>query len=263
MPRAPGYAALVTPDLQFALDLADIADGITLPHFRGAGLGVEIKPDLSPVTVADRATEAALRERIARERPEDAVLGEEAGASGAGARRRWVIDPIDGTRNFVRGVPVWATLIAMESDGEVTVGVVSAPALGRHWWAARGQGAQSDRGPIRVSAVEKLEEAYISTTDVAGFDAVPGLLGRYLDLVRRCYTARGLGDFWSHVLVAEGAVDIGVEMPVAPWDIAAAKIIVEEAGGRLTDIDGAARIDGGSVVTSNGLLHDAVLRALH
>jgi histidinol-phosphatase len=247
-------------DLQLALELADIADAMTMAGFRDETLRVETKSDLSPVTEVDRRTEAALRGHIGGARPQDAVVGEEYGESGAGGRR-WFLDPIDGTKNFVRRIPVFATLIGLEQDGEIVAGVCSAPALHARWWAARGMGAFESGRRIRVSSVQQLAEANLSYDDVAGFEE-HGMGERFLALARRCYRTRGLGDFWSHVLVAEGAVDVAVEPEVNPWDLAPLKVIVEEAGGRFTDLSGAARIDGGSAVSSNGLLHDAVLAAL-
>jgi histidinol-phosphatase len=214
---------------------------------------VDTKPDLTPVSEADRAVEEALRRRLAEVRPDHGVLGEEFGVVGEGARCRWIVDPIDGTRNFVRGIPIWATLIAVERDGVLEVGVASAPALGRRWWAARGEGAFADGSPIGVSAVGRIEDAVVS------FGADPGGM---LPLLRRSWHPRGFGDFWQHCLVAEGSVDVAVDPQVSLWDIAAVQVIVEEAGGRLTDLGGTARPDGGSAVTTNGLLHDEVLSVL-
>ena len=243
------------PDLALALQLADAADALALRRFRAADLRVETKPDLTPVTEADRAVEAELRARLAAARPEDAVLGEEEGRGGAaGAVRRWLLDPIDGTRNYSRGVPVWATLIALEDGDGLAVGVVSAPALGRRWWAERGGGTwRDDGGPLRVSAVARLEDAVV---------CVP-LAEPAAELRARAWHARGFGDFWAHMLVAEGAAEAAVdEVGVSEWDLAAVRIVVEEAGGRFTDRAGAARIDGRSAVSTNGLLHDAVLAAV-
>jgi histidinol-phosphatase len=240
--------------------LADLADELTLARFRDVDLVVSTKPDLTPVTEADRSVERALRERIAAARPGHAVLGEEYGSEGAG-NWRWILDPIDGTKNYVRGIPIWATCIALQHRDAVTVGVVSAPALGRRWWAARGEGAFAGGHPIRVSKVASVADAQMSYDSVPGF-APHGLEGRFLDLARRCWRTRGLGDFWSHVLVAEGAVDIAVEPEVSLWDVAAIQVIVEEAGGRFTDLSGASRPDGGSAVSTNGPLHDEVLAAL-
>ncbi len=239
-------------DLQFALRLADAADSISSAHYR-TGLAIETKPDLTPVTEADRAVETELRRLLAADRPNDAILGEEEGAVGAGSRR-WILDPIDGTRNYARGVPIWATLIALEEDGAVRLGVASAPAIGRRWWAERGAGAYASGEPIHVSAVSTVEEAVLSFSIENG---VP-------PLARRAWHARGLGDFWAHMLVAEGAVDGAVDaIGVGEWDVASVQVIVEEAGGRFSDFAGETRIDSGSAVTSNGLLHDELLAAVY
>jgi len=249
-------------DLALALELLDAADEITLARFGAADLVVETKPDLTPVSDADRAVENALRFRLDAGRPGDAVIGEEYGAVGSSSRE-WIVDPIDGTKNFVRGVPVWATLLALRVDGGVVVGGVSAPALGRRWWAARGEGAWTRYGDktrrITVSRVTELGDAFISYSSLAGWKQ------RDLDLdglLARVWRTRALGDFWSHMLVAEGAVDISCEPEVSLWDLAALQPIVEEAGGRFSDLSGVDRPDGGSVVCTNGLLHDEVLGAL-
>lgn len=239
----------MSPDLSLALELADLADSIALPRFRASDLRVETKPDLSPVTEADTAVEQAIRARLAADRPGDGVLGEEFGDDSAGGRR-WIVDPIDGTRNYSRGVPVWAMLIALEDDGVLQVGVVSAPALGRRWWAERGAGAFADGQPIRVSAVARVEDAVLC---FAVEQPLP-------PLAVRCWHARGFGDFWAHMLVAEGAADGAIDaVGVRIWDLAAVRIVVEEAGGRFSDAAGVARIDGGSAISSNGLLHDELL----
>ena len=247
-------------DLELALRLADAADVLTMSRFRSLDLTVDAKPDLTPVSDADLAVEAALRALLSEQRPDDAVLGEEHGASGAGPRQ-WVIDPIDGTKSFVRGVPVWATLIGLRIDDRVDVGVVSAPALGRRWWAARGSGAFANGAPIRVSAVADLGDASVSYSSLTGWEA-RGALEGFLDLSRRVWRTRALGDFWSHVLVAEGAVDASFEPEVSLWDLAPLQVIVEEAGGRFSDLSGQARPDLGSCVCSNGLIHDEVLAVL-
>jgi histidinol-phosphatase len=240
----------VSADLELALRLADAADAIALPLF-GTGLAVERKTDSTPVTEADRAVELELRRLLAEERPGDGVLGEEHGPSGEGPRR-WIVDPIDGTRNYARAIPVWATLVALEQDGVVRLGVVSAPALGRRWWAERGEGAFADGRAIRVSSVSTVEDAVVC---VAPEDGVP-------EGVRSAWHVRGFGDFWAHVLVAEGAVDAAFDaLGVSAWDLAAVLPIVSEAGGRLTDLSGEARIDGGSALSSNGLLHERLLSA--
>jgi histidinol-phosphatase len=250
----------VDPDLALALRLADLSDAITLARFGAQDLTVTAKPDLTPVSDADLAVESALRAALATERPGDSVLGEEHGVTGTGPRQ-WVLDPIDGTKNFVRGAPVWATLIALLVDGRVEVGVVSAPALGRRWWAARGEGAFANGSPIRVSAVASLGDAFLSYSSLTGWEE-QGRLHGVLQLSRDCWRTRAFGDFWSHVLVAEGAVDASFEPEVSLWDLAPLQVIIEEAGGRFTSLSGDARPDGGSVVCSNGLLHDAVLSGL-
>ncbi|MBA3268543.1 MAG: histidinol-phosphatase [Acidimicrobiia bacterium] len=249
-------------DLVLALDLADEADAMTLARFRASDLVVETKPDLTPVSEADLAVEAALRRRLGEARPGHAVLGEEEGDDpGAGTEWQWILDPIDGTKNYVRGVPVWATLIALKHHGRTVVGVVSAPALGRRWWAASGEGAFADGSPIRVSAVGTLGDAMLSYASLSGWEE-RGLGEAFIGLARRCWRTRALGDFWSHVLVAEGSVDLAVEPEVSLWDLAPLKLIVEEAGGRFTDLAGTPTDDGGSAVSSNGVLHDEVLAAL-
>jgi histidinol-phosphatase len=258
----------VADDLALALELADLADAITIARYRSAELVVETKPDLTPVTEADRAVETALRERLAAARPDDGVIGEEFGAAaGSIAGRNWIIDPIDGTKGYVRGIPVWSTLLALAVDGEITVGVASAPELNRRWWAARGQGAWLDDGlpgaprRLQVSSVRELSDAQASFGDLDDWRG-PGRLERLLELFRRCWRAGGYGDVFTYMLVAEGAVDIGVYPEVKLWDLAAAKVIVEEAGGRFTDFQGVARADGGSGLATNGLIHDAALEIL-
>jgi len=252
-------------DLRFAHVLADSADDITTRRFKALDLRVEQKPDLTPVSDADRATEEALRNHLRRGRPRDAVLGEEEGRSGSGPRC-WVIDPIDGTKNYVRGVPVWATLIGLMDGDKVVVGVVSAPALGRRWWAAAGGGAWTGRSlakatRVQVSGVTKLSDASLSYSGIGGW-AQAGRLDDFLSLTKSVWRTRAFGDFWSHMLVAEGAVDISAEPEVSLWDLAALQIIVEEAGGRFTSLSGEATPDGGNVVCTNGHLHEEVLSFL-
>jgi histidinol-phosphatase len=240
----------VDADLGFALSLADDADALTLARFRAADLRVETKADLTPVTDADRAVERALRERVARERRGDGVLGEEEGgadsAGAASSRARWIVDPIDGTRNFSRGIPVWATLLALERDGELVLGVVSAPALGRRWWAARGEGAFANGERIGVSPVQALADASVSCSEAHDLALLEPVV----------WHARGLGDFWQHVLVAEGSLDAAVDVELALWDRAALEPIVEEAGGRVGAVNG-------QFVSSNGRVHDAVAQCLN
>ena len=252
-------------DLALAHELADAADAHTLARFQAVDLVVTAKPDLTPVSDADTAVEQAVRTTLAARRPGDAVLGEEDGEAGTGPRR-WVVDPIDGTKNFVRGVPVWATLIALQVEGEVVAGVVSAPALGRRWWAARGHGAHTGGAltatrPLRVSEVGRLADASVAYSSLTGWEQ-QGRLPGLLQLSRDVWRTRAYGDFWSHVLVAEGAVEASFEPEVSLWDLAALQVVVEEAGGRFTDLGGVRGPAGGSVVCSNGLLHDEVLAAL-
>jgi histidinol-phosphatase len=250
-------------ELTLALDLADEADRISLARFRADDLVVETKPDLTPVTEADRAVEQAIRARLAAERPGHGIVGEEFGSDGdqGAGGARWIIDPIDGTKNYVRGMPVWGTLLALELDGELAVGVVSAPALGRRWWATRGQGAFADGRRIGVSKVARVEDAFLSHASFDGWVAV-GREPAFLDLAHRVWRTRGLGDFWQHLLVAEGAIDVALDPEAQLWDLAPLQLIVEEAGGRLTNFGGVAGPGGGSAVTTNGLLHDEVLAIL-
>ncbi|RJK98108.1 inositol monophosphatase family protein [Vallicoccus soli] len=252
-------------DLRLAHLLADQADGVTMDRFRALDLRVEQKPDLTPVSDADRAAEEAVRSMLQRARPRDAVHGEEMADTGYGPRR-WVVDPIDGTKNYVRGVPVWASLIALMDGPQVVAGVVSAPALGRRWWAARGTGAWSGRSlsaatRLRVSDVRRLQHASLSYSSLTGWDE-RGLLGPFLDLYRGVWRQRAFGDFWSYMLVAEGAVDVACEPEVSLHDLAAVAVVVEEAGGRFTSLDGAPGPAGGSAVGTNGHLHEDVLAAL-
>jgi histidinol-phosphatase len=250
-------------DLSLALALADAADTITRGRFGAVDLVVDMKPDLSPVSDADRAVEKALRSRLERARPEDAVWGEEYGEVGD-SPRRWVIDPIDGTKNFVRGVPVWGSLIGLLDGSEAVVGVVSAPALARRWWASRGSGAwMSALGAaprqLAVSRVSSLADASLS---YASLGAWSSSRDRFVALTRQVWRTRAYGDFWSYMLVAEGAVDVAAEPELSLWDIAALAPIVVEAGGRFTGLDGVDGVHQGSAAASNGLLHDALLAAL-
>lgn len=230
---------------------------ITTERFRAGDLHVETKPDLTPVSEADRAVEELVRECLAAERPDDAVLGEELGATGTGARR-WIIDPIDGTKSYVRGVPVWATLLALEIDGDPVVGVVSAPALGRRWWARRGGGAFANDERIQVSEVHELEDAHVCTPSDREFEA-RGIADVHRTLTRAAWRPTGFADFWGHMLVAEGAADVMVEPVLAIWDVAALRPIIDEAGGRLSDPSGHGWADGASCITTNGRLHERVL----
>jgi histidinol-phosphatase len=242
------------PDLRFAHELADAADEITLGRFRALDLRVETKPDLTPVTEADRAAEAAIRDLVARSRPGEGVLGEEQGDDGGTVR--WIVDPIDGTRNYVRGVPIWATLIALEREGRLEAAVVSAPVLGRRWWAVRGEGAWAGGDRIHVSAVDHLEDSVASTTEAHEMPA------GWSQLASRAWASRGFGDFWQHCLVAEGAIDIATDPVLQLWDYAAVRLIVEEAGGRCTTFAGAPPAPDESFLTTNGALHEAAVAIL-
>ncbi len=232
-------------DLQYALALADEADALTMHHYRTLHLAVETKADLTPVTEADRAVEAALRSRIGRERGE-AVAGEEYGVEEGDMR--WWLDPIDGTTQYARGLPIWATLIALERDGEVVVGVASAPALGQRWWAERAGGAFLDGMAIRVSRVSRIDGAYVSTTSVRGFP-------QFAALAARVAVARTYPDFWQYMLVAEGRIEAASDTLMNEWDVAAPRLIVEEAGGTFT-------IDEGLYLASNGRLHAEIRESL-
>ena len=255
----------VANDLALALELADAADALTLDRFGALDLRVETKPDLTPVTDADRSTEELLRSSLTAHRPEDSVFGEELGGTPAFTGRQWVLDPIDGTKNFVRGVPVWSTLIALLVDGTPVVGVVSAPALARRWWAGEGEGAFTSFGGaarrISVSGVDDLASASLSFSDLTtGWD---GKRARFIELTDAVWRVRAYGDFWSYCLVAEGAVDIATEPEAKPWDLAPLDILVREAGGSFTNFQGRRGPHGGSAVATNGLLHDAVLARLN
>jgi len=248
--------------LPFLHEIADLADGIALRHFRSGGLAVDRKGDHSPVTVADRGIEEAARALVRDRHPDLGVLGEEEGdSSAAGTSTRLIIDPIDGTRNFVRGVPVFATLLAIEQEGEVLAGLVSAPALRQRWHAARGRGAHAGARRLGVSRIARLGEAHLFHGSVGGLgegNPLPTLL----DLAGRVERTRGFGDFYQHLLVAEGAGEIAVDAVVRPWDVAALQVIVEEAGGRATTLGGERSFSGGSLVSTNGLLHEEVIALL-
>jgi histidinol-phosphatase len=229
-------------ELALAVELVDLADVITMTHFQSQSLIIETKADRTEVTIADRSSEQAIRDHLALRRPDHGVLGEEHGI------------------NYVRGVPLWATLLALEVDGEIVVGIVSAPALGKRWWATRGHGAFVNGKPIRVSKMSTLAEASLSYSegpwDTAG-------MRQGIDVLRSTVTReRAFGDFWQHMLVAEGAIDIAAEAIVSLWDLAAVKIVVEEAGGRFSDLAGSVRADGGSALSTNAILHDVALATL-
>ena len=251
-------------ELDFALNLADIADSITMAHYRRDGLRIETKPDSTPVTEADQEVEERIRTLLLDNYPSDGVIGEEFENATGSSGRVWVIDPIDATKNFLRGVPVWATLIGLLEEGQPVLGVVSAPALGRRWWATTGNGAytQDPSGDVRsisVSAVHELTDASLSYSDGVGWDHYPLALNNLQDTVWR---SRAYGDFLSHVFVAEGAVDIAVEPELNAWDMVAFAAIVQEAGGRVTGLNGDNFLDAGNALSTNGILHDQALNLM-
>ena len=256
----------LTDDLALALRLADAADAVAMARFDAADLRIDTKPDRTHVTEADLATERAIRAILDAERPDDAILGEEFGTSGDTARR-WVIDPIDGTHNYMRGIPVWATLIALTVDGVPQVGVVSQPALGRRWWAATGHGAWTNgrdgeaRG-IHVSGVDEIAHASISFQSIEQWDDVD-LVPTLERLTRAVWRDRGYGDALPYMWLAEGRLELVAEFGVKEYDIAAIAPIVREAGGRFSAFDGSDRLDAESSLATNGVLHDAFLTFLH
>lgn len=258
----------LSDDLALALKLADAADAISRSRFTAMDLVVTTKPDRTPVTDADQAVERAIREGLAEARPEDGILGEEYGAEGS-TQRQWIIDPIDGTANFLRGVPIWASLISLAVDGVPVVGVVSAPALGKRWWATTGGGAwmsderTPDAAPVRlqVSAVSDLADASLSYNSIQQWD-VAGHLEPLIALSRQVWRTRAYGEMWSYMMLAEGLLDIAGEFDLKPYDMAALVPIIQEAGGRFTSVDGQDGPWHGSALATNGLLHDATLAAL-
>ena len=269
---SPQYSA----ELAFALTLADRADAISLSRYQALDLEITTKPDNSPVTDADKSVERAIIDAIALQYPSDGVVGEEFGSSGS-RNRYWVIDPIDGTKNFLRGVPTWATLIALVEDEEVVVSVVSSPALYRRWYASAGGGAFVTEGvtmgadasgvskhvvtrQLSVSKVSQLSDASIAYSDFQGWGE---RRANFENLLDGAWRTRGLGDFWSHMLVAEGAVDVAIEPSLALWDMAALDLIVREAGGKFTSLDGVDGPFGPNAISTNGALHGAIVTALN
>lgn len=260
----------ISSDLRLARELADLADSVSMQHVRSRELGMYVKEDHTPVTDADRAVEATIRERLTQARPSDAFFGEESGRYGE-SRRQWIIDPIDGTANFMRGIPVWATLIALVVDGHPEVGVVSAPALNRRWWGATGLGAYMDDDlsdsntatdrRIDVSGVESLDQASISYNSLKGWDEA-GRLAELVNLERQVWRTRAYGEFWSYMLVAEGSLEAAGEFDLQPYDMAAIVPIIAEAGGRFTSVDGEEGPWHGSALASNGILHDELIERL-
>ncbi|CAB4642289.1 unannotated protein [freshwater metagenome] len=258
-------------ELAFALTLADRADAISLSRYHALDLEITTKPDNTPVTDADKAVERAIIDAIAAQYPTDGVVGEEFGSTG-GKDRYWIIDPIDGTKNFLRGVPTWATLIALVENEKVVVSVVSSPALYRRWYATEGGGAYVLEGKVgvadlqpasrklSVSKVSAMSDASIAYSDFQGWGARRQAFEKLLDSAWR---SRGMGDFWSHMLVAEGAVDVAIEPSLALWDMAALDLIVREAGGRFSSLDGVDGPFGPNAISSNGALHEVILEALN
>lgn len=265
------YPGDLYSDVELLKELADISDSISMDRYNAQDLAIETKPDLTPVTDADRTVEKAIRELLAKLRPDELIVGEEFGKPDSipNDSRYWIVDPIDGTKNFLRGVPIWATLIGLahrDSNGidRVVAGIVTAPALFRRWYAAQGFGAftEVNSGPavqIHVSSVHSLGDASLSFSDLIGWGERKL---RYLDFMERTWRVRGIGDFWSHMLVAEGAVDIAAEPKLALWDMAPIAIIVSEAGGRFSDLEDNEGAFGSSGVSSNGILHQEFIAAL-
>ncbi len=258
-------SAQILDDLALAHALADLADAITLDRYQAQDLVISTKPDNTPVTDADRAVETAIREALATHRTSDGLVGEEFGSDKGGSGRYWVIDPIDGTKNFMRGVPTWATLIALvqvdaAGNEEVVVGIASAPALARRWAAAKDHGATVNEKKISVSKVSLLSDASISYSDFVGWG---DRLEPFQKMLASAWRTRGIGDFWSHMLVAEGAVDVAIEPSLALWDMAALDIIVREAGGSFSNTAGQSGPFGGSGVSTNGVLHNQVIKGLN
>lgn len=237
----------------------DDTDRLALEHFR-AGVAFDLKADGTPVTAADRGIETLLRAAIAAEFPGDAVLGEEEGVTDGSAARRWILDPVDATTNFVRGVPIFATLVALEDAAGLALGFVSAPALRTRWWGIRGGGAFRDGAPIRVSSVASLGDAHVCTGGIDLFQAHE-TIAPLLVVTRQVSRQRGFGDFYGHMLVAQGSVEAMIDPVVSPWDLAACQIVVEEAGGRFTSLAGTPGYEGGNALASNGLVHDALVAA--
>ena len=270
----PALTRELLEDLTLAHQLADAADEVSMRRFGATDLVVTSKPDMTPVSDADKRVEEVVRERINRRFAGDSIIGEEFGITGE-SPREWIIDPIDGTKNYVRGVPVWATLIGLRikganpAAGDMVVGMISAPALGRRWWSAKGGGAwlgASSAGGaegkrIRVSGINSLSDASLSYSNLMGWQE-SGRLPAFMQLVEQVWRTRGYGDFWSHCMVAEGVIDVSTEPSVALWDLAAVAALVTEAGGRFTGLNGSAGPDERSALASNGLLHDDVLKII-
>jgi histidinol-phosphatase len=248
-------------ELAFANGLADRAADIGMGLFRGDSLEIRRKADLSVVTQADTSIEAMVREQVASAFPDDHVLGEEEGGDASRDGRVWIVDPIDATANYARGIPIWATLIALQIDGGLVMGLAHAPAIGERYQAVRGGGASMNGTPIRVSKIGAIEDAQILFAGVESWRSYPDGQ-RVIEVMGESARTRGFGDFWGHVLVARGAAEVMLETDLNLWDYAALQVIVEEAGGRMTQLDGSPTTHGGSVLTTNGVLHDELVRRL-
>lgn len=257
----------LSDDLQVISGIIDQVDHFTKQRFRALDLQVETKPDFTPVTDADRGAEKIIRNMLGKYRTRDAIFGEEEGESSGYSNRRWIIDPIDSTKNFVRGVPVWATLVGLEEDGEMVLGMVSAPALHRRWWAVKGLGAYTGRSwttaqQLQVSRVNRIEDASLSYSSLQGWQE-RNQLRAFLRLAQAAWRTRAYGDFWSYMLVAEGAVDIATEPELELYDMAALVPILTEAGGQFTDLEGNPGPYGRCALATNGILHADALEVLH
>ncbi|HEY3523841.1 MAG TPA: inositol monophosphatase family protein [Candidatus Limnocylindrales bacterium] len=256
--------------LAFCHQTCDLADEIAMSAFRSAAVRVDRKADGSFVTEADRTIERLIRDRVAERFPTHGIVGEEYGSAEAGGGERWYVDPIDGTHNFMRGLPLFGTLLAIERDGEVQAGMISAPALGQRWWASRGRGAWVIGGPngsteprrLTVSDVTDLGDAQVLFRSIRDMEASRVADG-FVRLVHRAWRERGFGDFWGYTLVSDGVAEAMLEQDLYPWDLAAPWIVVEEAGGRITDFDGRRSFERGEALATNGRLHQAVLATLH
>jgi histidinol-phosphatase len=253
----------LTEDLKLALELADIADAVTMPRFKATDLQVETKPDLTPVSESDKAAELAIRAHLATHRPTDQIIGEEFGGLSEDAKgaRAWIVDPIDGTKSYVRGVATWSTLIALSDNDELTVAVVSMPAIGRRWWATKGDGAYANGERIHVSKVSALSDAQLGWSGIEDWDAI-GKGEQILTLARSVWRTRGIGDAWQYMLVAEGAFEIATDPEATLWDLAAPCLIVQEAGGTFTAISGEKTASGGSGFATNGVLHETARKLI-
>jgi len=248
--------------IQFLKDIAELSRPIAMQHFKSAALGVDVKADKTPVSQADLEIENYIRKLVGKRYPNISIMGEEYGETKGKSDTTLIIDPIDGTKNFIAGLPFFATLLAIESKGEVFAGLVSAPATGDMWWAQKNQGAFHNGQPIKVSTVNSLDQALAFHGSLFGSEAADDST-KIISLLKQTYRQRGFGDYYSHMLVAMGCGEFAFDFKLKPWDIAPLKIIVEEAGGRFSDVDGQDSIYSGNLITSNGKLHDLVQKQLN